>query len=141
GFNTISRYADVTGTNLVATTDHEYDGYARLTGTTHAQGATSLPAYNRTFDANRRVDSTATPDGTSDYDYDTASQLTDADYSFQPDEAYSYDLTGNRTNTGYVTGPNNQLLNDGDHSYSYDPEGNRTKRTTTATNETTEYSW
>jgi RHS repeat-associated protein len=35
---------------------------------------------------------------------------------------------GNRTNTGYATGTNNELLCDGTYTYSYDGEGNRTAR-------------
>ncbi len=35
-------------------------------------------------------------------------------------EAYSYDANGNRTMTGYATGDNNQLLDDGTYSYTYD---------------------
>ena len=53
----------------------------------------------------------------------------------------SYDANGNRTMTGYSTGTNNRLLNDGTHTYTYDFEGNRTKKTITATGEATEYEW
>ena len=141
GFDSIDRYADTMGSSLVASTSYSHDGYNRLTGTTHAQGTTTLSSYDRTFDADRRVSSATVPDGTSDYGYDTAGQITSADHTFQTDESYSYDDTGNRTNTGYVTGSNNRLLNDGTHSYEYDPEGNRTKRTTTTTGEFVEYSW
>jgi hypothetical protein len=33
-------------------------------------------------------------------------------------ETYSYDANGNRTNTGYGTGVDNQLLTDGVYNYS-----------------------
>jgi RHS repeat-associated protein len=56
-------------------------------------------------------------------------------------EAYTYDENGNRKNSGYATGVNNQLLNDGTYSYEYDKEGNRTKRTNTATGEVDNYTW
>jgi len=34
---------------------------------------------------------------------------------------FTYDANGNRTNTGYATGANNQLANDGTFSYTYAP--------------------
>ena len=47
-----------------------------------------------------------------------------ADYEdFQTDENYTYDANSNRTNTGYSTGDNNQLLSDGTFDYEYDAEG------------------
>ena len=43
--------------------------------------------------------------------------------------------------SGYQTGSDNRLTNDGTYSYQYDAEGNRTRRTKTATGEVTEYEW
>lgn len=57
------------------------------------------------------------------FSYDATSQLTDADHSYQTDEAYEYDENGNRTSTGYQTGTNNRLLSDGTYAYEYDDEG------------------
>ena len=37
-----------------------------------------------------------------------------------------YDENGNRTVSGYVLGPNNQVLSDGTYNFAYDHEGNRT---------------
>jgi RHS repeat-associated protein len=73
--------------------------------------------------------------------YDATSQLTATDHSFQTDESYTYDANGNRTMTGYTTGTNNRLTNDGTHSYEHDDEGNRKTRTKTSTGEKTEYTW
>jgi RHS repeat-associated protein len=56
-------------------------------------------------------------------------------------EAYTYDANGNRTNNGYVTGANNQLVSDGTYNYNYDAKGNRTKRTNIATSVVDEYVW
>src|SRR5262249_13320418 len=56
---------------------------------------------------------------TTNYTYDGSNQLTGAGSS-----TYSFDLTGNRTMTGYQTGANNQLLSDGVWNDKYDPEGN-----------------
>ena len=98
------------------------------------------------------IASTTSVDGTANYSYDPAGQLTGATYSplpsgegqgegTQPDESYSYDSNGNRTNTGYVTGPDNELLSDGTYNYSYDADGNRIERTNIATGAVTDYVW
>jgi hypothetical protein len=79
-------------------------------------------------------------EGSATYSYDPTGQLIVAHYTsplppgegqgegILPDESYSYDANGNRTNPGYVTGPDNRLLSDGTYSYSYDAEGDRTAR-------------
>ena len=59
----------------------------------------------------------------------------------QPDESYTYDSNGNRTNPGYVSGPDNELLSDGTYNYSYDADGNRIERTNIATGAVTDYVW
>jgi len=58
-------------------------------------------------------------DGTSDYGYDSKSQLTSATHTHQSNETYSYDNNGNRTMTGYQTGTDNRLTNDGTYTYTY----------------------
>ena len=93
------------------------------------------------FDAMGRITQMVSQDGTSTYSYDSKSQLTSADHSYQSDEAYTFDNNGNRTMTGYQTGTDNRLTNDGTYSYTYDAEGNRLTRTKTATGEVTEYTW
>lgn len=88
-----------------------------------------------------RVTQFTSQDGTTAYTYDATSELTGADHSYQIDETYTYDANGNRTMTGYETGSNNRLLNDGIYSYQYDNEGNRTRRTKTSDNSYTEFEW
>jgi RHS repeat-associated protein len=136
------RYSDSTGTNLVAETNHTYDSLNRLTNITHSKGATNIASYTQTYDAGSKITGiTSSADGSSTYTYDNTDQLVGADYNYQTDENYTYDANGNRTNTGYVTGVNNQLLEDSKYRYEYDKVGNRTKRTDKSTNEVTEYSW
>jgi RHS repeat-associated protein len=136
------RYSDSTGTNLVAETNHTYDSLNRLTKITHSKGATNIASYTQTYDAGSKITGiTSSADGSSTYTYDKTDQLTGADYNYQTDENYTYDANGNRTNTGYVTGINNRLLEDSKYRYEYDKVGNRTKRTDKSTNEVTEYSW
>ncbi|MFN7377565.1 MAG: hypothetical protein ACK5UB_07665 [Pseudanabaena sp.] len=135
------RYSDITGTNLVAETNHIYDSINRLTNIIHSNGANTISSYAQTYDAASKITSVTGTDGSSTYTYDDTNQLTGADYDFQADESYSYDGNGNRTNNGYVTGVNNQLLEDNKYLYEYDLVGNRTKRTDKSTNEVMEYRW
>jgi RHS repeat-associated protein len=138
----LSRFSDLGGVNLVAETSYMYDQNQRLTQMAHKKGITNLASYDYTYDAaNKLTKIVSSVDGTVDYNYDATNQLTGADHSSQADEAYQYGANGNRTNTGYQTGTNNQLLADGQFTYEYDHEGNRTKRTETATGKVTEYVW
>jgi len=83
-------------------------------------------------------------DGTVTYNSDSTGQLLTASGG-SPSESYSYDTNGNRTNTGYMTGANNQLLSDGTFNYTYDAEGNRTRRTRISNDPAddyeTDYAW
>jgi RHS repeat-associated protein len=137
----IARYSDLLGTQSVANTDYSYDLEGKLTRLTHQHNSTTYADYQWTFDAADRIAQFISPDGTSNYNYDSRDQLTSTDNSYQTDENYTYDANGNRTNAGYQTGQNNRLLSDGTYSYTYDNEGNRTSRTTIATGELTQYSW
>jgi RHS repeat-associated protein len=135
------RYADIQGTMFVAETNHTYDAVNRLTNITHSKGATTIASYAQSYDAVSKITYITSTDGNSTFNYDDTDQLTGADYNYQTDENYTYDANGNRTNTGYVTGINNRLLEDNKYRYEYDKVGNRTKRTDKSTNEVTEYSW
>ena len=139
----INRYRDLTGTQLSIGTSYSYDSLNRLTGISHKNEASlTVASYNYSYDNGSRISQIGSVDGTTDYNYDGTNQLTGANYSSsQTDEAYSYDANGNRTNSGYTTGLNNQLLSDGIYNYQYDDEGNRIKRTEVATGKSTEYVW
>jgi RHS repeat-associated protein len=137
----VSRYADLAGTQLVASSEYGFDLAGRLTSLMHGRGAVALAAYGLTYDAANRVTRFSSPDGVSDYNYDERDQLLGSDHSYQSDENYSYDGNGNRVNTGYETGENNRLLSDGRYTYEYDAEGNRTKRVEVVSGEVTEYVW
>jgi RHS repeat-associated protein len=146
---TLTRFADLSGNQLVAATDYLFDQAGRLTGMTHSKGASIFADYDWTFDeANRMTRFESLIDGVADYTNDDTGQLTGAEYTAgaglpttPPDEQYVYDENGNRLNNGYTVGPNNQLLSDGTHTYTYDEEGNRTSKTHIATGEVTEYHW
>src|SRR5438094_5307207 len=53
----------------------------------------------------------------------------------------TYDATGNRTGTGYVTAADNRLLSDGTWNYTYDAAGNTAKKVNIATGETWTYGY
>jgi uncharacterized protein RhaS with RHS repeats len=142
GLSSLKRYGDLTGTQLVIGTSYNYDSLHRLSAIDHKNAANvSVNSYNYQYDEGSRTSQITSVDGVVNYNYDQTNQLTGADYSTQTDEAYSYDANGNRTNSGYVTGVNNQLLSDSVYNYSYDDEGNRTKRIEIASGKATEYSW
>jgi len=126
---TITRYANLAGTQLVATSTYTFDNASRLTALSHTKGVNTLAGYTWTYDSAGRITQfDSTTDGTVDYSYDDTNQLTGADYDYQTDESYSYDANGNRTMSGYATGDDNQLTSDGTYRYLYDAEGNRTAR-------------
>jgi RHS repeat-associated protein len=143
-FTMIARFNDTDGgaSNEIATATYSYDAIGRLTRLDYTKGGVDLfSPYSWTYDNLHRIAQFTSQDGTSDYTYDTTDQLTAAVHSYQTNESYSYDANGNRTMSGYTTGVNNQLLNDGTYSYEYDDEGNRTKRTNDTTGDVTEYEW
>ena len=128
-FTTITRYADLAGTQSVVSSTYTWDDDGRLTGLSHG----ALASYTWTYDDADRLTQTTSPDGTGDFTYDDTDQLTAADYDYQSDESFTYDANGNRTGGGYTTSTNNQTLSDGTYDYTYDDEGNRTSRTEIAT--------
>ena len=139
--SSVTRYSDLTGTELIADSTYTFDQASRLTDLIHQQNETTLAEFGLVYDKGDRITQFTTPDGVSDFSYDDSDQLVVANYENQADENYSYDDNGNRTNAGYVTGANNQLLSDGTYNYEYDNEGNRTKQIEIATGVVTEYEW
>ncbi|MEW4566205.1 RHS repeat-associated core domain-containing protein [Bremerella sp. JC770] len=145
-FTSITRYADLAGTELVATSTYGYDKADRITSLDHEDGSSStLAGYTWSYDEGNRLTAFtvygySAEDAT--YSYDDTDQLTGADRSgTSSDESYTYDENGNRTNTGYSTGDNNQLTSDGTYNYTYDDEGNRLTKTNISTGDYVEYTW
>ncbi len=145
-FASISRYADLAGSDTVAISTYGYDDTDRLTSLTHVDGSSgSLAGYTWQYDeGNRLTDFTVSGYSAEDatYSYDDTDQLTAADRSgTSADESYAYDDNGNRTGGSYSTGDDNQLSSDGTFNYTYDDEGNRLTKTNISTGEVFEYSW
>src|SRR5207245_2161354 len=72
------------------------------------------------------------PEGAINYNYDSTGQLTGV--SGGQSAGYSYDANGNRTMSGYQTGPGNELLSDGTYTYTYNPNGQLATKTDSAGN-------
>jgi RHS repeat-associated protein len=134
---TIERYVD--GLLKVKTTNG-YDGFGRLTGITQTNGAAvTIGTSSYIIDDLDRL-KTETVDGQiRTIGYDSIDQVKTVTGS--NNEAYTYDLNGNRINPGYETGLDNRLHSDGTYDYQYDAEGNRTHRTETATGIVDRYTW
>ncbi len=133
---TETRYDDLNQQIPAGTSSYLYDADDRLTSLvqTYANGSV-LASYAYGYDSVSRLTQEVDNGGTPiNYVYDGADQLLQAGAA-----NYSYDPTGNRTLTGYQTGPDNQLLSDGTYSYTCDAEGNRL--TKTAGSDITSYSY
>ncbi|WP_370623551.1 peroxidase family protein [cf. Phormidesmis sp. LEGE 11477] len=137
----LSRASDLAGAQTVADTAYTYDTAGRLVNLVHEGEGNAIAGYGFAYDAANRLTQLVTPDGTSDYSYNDRDELTGGTHSYQADEAYSYDDTGNRNSAGYETGEQNRLSSDGTYTYEYDNEGNRTRRVAILTGEVTEYGW
>ncbi|WP_153559381.1 RHS repeat-associated core domain-containing protein [Roseimaritima sediminicola] len=145
-FTSITRYADLAGSDTVAISTYGYDDADRLTSLTHVDGNSgTLAGYTWHYDeGNRLTDFTVSGYSAEDatYSYDDTDQLTAADRSgTSADESYAYDGNGNRTGGGYATGDDNQISSDGTFNYTYDDEGNRLTKTNVSTGEVVAYSW
>jgi RHS repeat-associated protein len=138
---TETRYSDAAGTQLVATTTYTYDPAANITSIVSNDAAgTPIANYAYTTDAAGDLTSQTENGVTSNFGYDAQGELTSTTTDGTTD-ANSYEANGNRTNTGYVTGPDNELLSDGTWNYSYDPEGNETEKVNIATGVTWTYGY
>ena len=148
-FEDIRRYSDVEGTQLVASTDYDYDEHNRLDRLAHSNREGAETAfYDFGYDEANRITQIIDVDGTTDYDYDQTHQLISADHSDvnNPDETYNYDKNGNRTQSSqhgndYVTGANNQLETDGVYTYIYDDQGNMIRQEEIASGNIRTFEW
>jgi RHS repeat-associated protein len=142
-FETIARFADLTGTSEVATSTYQNDRLGRLTNLDHRHGASVLATYTYTFDATSRLTRIVDVDGTVDFAYDATGQLTSATYTDpnNPDRTYTWDANGNPTGAGFAIDPGNRLHRNGTFTYDYDDEGNLIKRTEDATGAYRVFEW
>ena len=112
----------------VASSAYTYDHDLNITGISHTAGSTTIDNLGWTYDAGSRVTSfTSSVDGTLNYGYDNASQLTGVTSGSTTVQSETYDANGNRTASSATTS-NNRLTFDGTYYYSYDNAGNRTSK-------------
>ncbi len=149
---TIDRYSDLAGTQAVVSSAFTYDALDRLTQLTHAAGQTVVAEYAFDYDGATGIRQIIDNDGTTDFTYDTARRLIEAEHtpadggSAREDESYAYDAAGNRVGShrhgaDYVTESGNRLVSDGDFTYAYDNEGQLVLRTHVATGTTRTLEW
>ncbi len=128
------------GSGASITTTYSYDNLGRVTEILDTSDlAGTLSQFTYAYDAASRVTSYTGPEGAIQYTYDATGQLTGA--SGAVNENFTYDPAGNRTGSGYQTGPANRLLSDGTYNYTYDAEGNLIEKTEIATGRTWTYTW
>lgn len=146
--SSINRYADLNGTQLVTSTNYQYDPSKHLEELKHSNANSDIAFYNFKYDGGDRITKITDIDGTNDYTYDKNSRLTGANHTTatNPDEFYSYDANGNRITSNihgnsYLTGTNNRLLSDGKYNYEYDAEGNLIAKTEIATGKIRQFEW
>ncbi len=128
----LTRYSNLAATVTVGTTSMGYDAVGRLTNLQHKDGSNAnIANYTHTYDVASRVTTEKLNGGaTTTYQYDNTDQLTN-----DAVVTYSYDANGNRTMSGYSTGPNNQLTSDGTWNYYADKNGNITQKIKPSTGE------
>ena len=98
---------------------------------------TNIANYTNTFDAASRITSEVLNGGApTTYQYDKTNQLTNDSLV-----SYSFDLNGNRTMTGYTTGPANEIASDGTWNYYTDKNGNMVQKINISTGEVFAYSF
>jgi YD repeat-containing protein len=126
----VQRFADLAGMQPVVHSAYTYDAANQLVSLTHSNSIGDVAFYRYTYDEAGQIVQIVDIDGTTTYQYDPTGQLigVQVDSPALSGEAFSYDLNGNRTNTSYITGPDNRLISDGEFRYEYDNEGNLIRR-------------
>jgi RHS repeat-associated protein len=128
-----TRFSNLAGTATVGYSTMSYDSVRRMTNQQHlnASGG-NIANFTNTYDLASRITAEILNGGArTTYQYDFTNQLTN-------DSAvtYTFDSNGNRTMSGYSTGPANSLLSDGTWNYFYDRNGNQVQKVNISTGET-----
>ncbi len=138
----LARFGDAHGAMPAGRSLYAWDRAGRLTGLSHEDNANAVIAeFDSVYDAASRLIAQTHHGQDFSYSYDEEGQLILAERSLFGTESFSYDLNGNRIGAGYVIGPGNRLLSDGNYDYEYDAEGNRIRRTHIASGAQDQYVW
>jgi YD repeat-containing protein len=135
---TLTRYADLAGTQTAMQSVYGWDSADRMTTITDKNsGGTQVVSYGYSYDAANRVTqelrswNVGASTDTVTYGYTNNDQLTSVTHTNNGfgNENFSYDSNGNRNSSGYSTGTDNELTTDGTYNYQYDTAGNLTSKT------------
>lgn len=123
-----SRLSQVVFPNSVST-NYSYNANGWLAGIDTAGQGGAILSRAYTFDKVGNIEVNISEHGAYDYSYDPTYQLVASDNPTQPDEAYTYDLVGNRqtsqdTTSVWSYNSNNELFGYDNISYEYDANGN-----------------
>ena len=109
---TLTRYSDLTQTNVVVQTAFVQDSAGRLKSIDHNRPGYSAIGYTyKSFADGQSMEETSSIDLINSFDYDATGQLTTSTKSAGTNEAYAYDKTGNRLVGSTVIGKGNRILN------------------------------
>jgi len=140
--SSVTRYASLDTSTLVGSSGMTYDAKGRLVRLTHrGQAAQFLVDYVYTRDLADQLLQESHHGNTRIYTRDSLGQLTGAKLNGVNVENYSYDLQGNRTSSGEITGGDNRLLENAIHRFEYDKEGNLIRKTVKASGEVVEFTY
>ncbi len=118
-----------------STTDYTYDPLMRVKSITAKDpGQNPLMTRDYTYSPVGNITEKNTEHGIYHYEYDNLQRLTEAINPLSNDEAYTYDLLGNRLTAANVPdtwsyNANNELLGFDNVTFNYDDNGNTTRKT------------
>ena len=135
-------FADLAGTQLVASTIESHDPVGRLTQrTTSKANGTPIVDYRYSYDLAGQVLSESHHGESVKYTHDLASQVLTADHTGQNHESYGYDAAGNHTADGQTVSVGNRITADAEFDYAYDDEGNLVTKSQRSNGEVTEFTY
>ena len=117
----MTRFSDLAGTTKVGDSSYTFDAGGRLTNLQNRTGSSAVIGdYAYQYDLDNRLTQKTENGVSTSFAYDKLGQVTSAN-----GKSLSYDATGNRTTSGYVTVGGNRVTSDGTWTYSYDLDGNQ----------------
>jgi len=148
-YDRLGRRASLTRPNGIQTS-YAYDLASRLLALTHASPGSTLEGFTYTYDPGGNRTADTRNQEAHRYGYDLLDQLTQvqapaAATRWKTEEAYTYDLVGNRL-TDKAQHPSqfdaaNRLTADGQFTYAYDANGNLTEKFRLADGARTTYAY
>ncbi len=129
--SSLQRFSDSAATQLLGTTNFQYDSLGRAGKILHQSAVDAVWAdWDTQWDMAGQLSHWSVNGRVTRYQYDATGQLVSATDAANATikESYQYDATGNRVATDFLVGPGNRLLSDDKYDYRYDAEGNLVAR-------------